>query len=391
MVPAPCDLTPRRRMSDVSQLAARIRDSNEPLRIVGGGSWLRGGGPWAEATPLDVGHLRGVVEYTPGDLVITVMAGTTVAELAAITGEHLQMFALAPYGSPQATIGAVIATAAAAPLAFGDYAVRDLVLGVQVVTGNGDITRAGGHVVKNVAGFDLVRLHTGAFGTLGVITEVSLRLHARPAVDTIVAGTLRHSDSSSLDNLLPRLVANRAPLPMLLHRAPGAAPVLWARVSGNAARAEALRTHLQGFDVAPLHVVEPAHVTDTLQCTPDDAIVFRARTHRSDAGPFVRAAFDAFPDGTILYDPARGSLRAVLPAMAIASLERDLATMYRLAAANGAMHPISVVVDQGRSVTSPHSTPRSALEAGVKRAFDPRDMLNRLAAVSHANLAHADV
>jgi glycolate oxidase FAD binding subunit len=378
-------------MSDVAHLAARIRDTREPLRIVGGGTWLHGGGPWADAEPLPLDHLRGVVEYTPGDLVITVAAGTTLAELAAITGEHAQMLALAPYGAPHATIGAVVATAAPAPLAFGDYTVRDLVLGVQVITGRGDITRAGGRVVKNVAGFDLVRLHTGAFGTLGVITEVSLRLHARPAVDTLVVGTLRRTDSGALDELLPQLVANRAPLPMLLHRAPDGVAQLWGRVSGNPARADALRRHLRAFGVADTVDLPVEQVDGPLHHTPHDAIVFRARTHRSDAVPFVRAAFETFPHGTLAYDPARGSMRAVLPATALDSLERDLATMQQLAAANGARHPISVVIDQGRSAVTPHGTPRTALDAGVKRALDPHDVLNRLATVSHTTLGHADV
>ncbi len=378
-------------MSDMASLATRIRDTREPLRIVGGGTWLQGGGPWADATPVPVHGLRGVVEYTPGDLVITVRAGTTVAELAAITGEHAQMLALTPYGAPESTIGAVIATAAPAPLAFGDFTVRDLVLGLQVITGSGEIIRAGGRVVKNVAGFDLVRLHTGAFGTLGVITEVSLRLHARPAVDTIVVGTLRQTDSPSLDELLPRLVANRAPLPMLLHWATGGVPQLLARISGNPARATALQQHLRTLGACDVEELPPADLARTLHQVPADAIVFRARTHRSDAVAFVRAAVDAFPHGTLSYDPARGSLRVVLPSTASGSLDRDLATMHRLAAANGATHPITVVVDQGRTVAAPRRTPRSMLETGLKRAFDARDVLNPLADVSHANLAHADV
>ena len=378
-------------MSDVAHLAARIRDTREPFRIVGSGTWLHGGGPWADAAVLPLNHLRGVVEYTPGDLVITIAAGTTLAELVAITGEHGQMLALAPYGAPHATIGAVVATAAPAPLAFGDYTVRDLVLGVQVITGRGDVTRAGGRVVKNVAGFDLARLHTGAFGTLGVITEVSLRLHARPAVDTLVVGTPRRTDSGALDELLPQLVANRAPLPMLLHRAPDGVVQLWGRVSGNPARADALRRHLRAFGTADTVDLPVEQVDGPLHHTPHDAIVFRARTHRSDAVPFLRAAFETFPHGTLSYDPARGSMRAVLPATALDSLERDLATMQRHTAGNGALHPISVVIDQGRCTAAPHCTPRTALEAGVKRALDPHDVLNRLAMDSPPNRGHADV
>lgn len=377
--------------TQVSELAERIRESHHPLRISSSKTWLHGGGPWAEAAPLDVSTLRGVIEYTPGDLVITVGAGTTVQELSAITHEQAQMLALTPYGAAESSVGAIIATAAAAPLAFGDYSIRDLVLGVQVVTGRGDVTRAGGRVVKNVAGFDLVRMHTGAFGTLGVITEVSLRLHARPAVDIIVAGTLRDSDSTALDELLPRLVANRAPLPMLLHRRPDAAPELWARISGNTARAQALEHRVREVGVATLRTVAAHTPPSELLHTPDDAIVFRARTHRSDAVPFVRAAYDAFPHASLSYDPARGSLRAVLPASSATSLERDLGTMYRLAASYGAMHTISLVVDQGRSEALPFRSSRSPLETGIKQALDPRDVLNRLAEVPSTTLAHADV
>lgn len=387
-------------MSDprVSHLTSRLRDASAspdaPLRVVGGGTWLHGGGPWADATPLPVGDLQGVVEYTPGDLVVTAYAGTTLAELSAITAEHGQMLALAPYGAPHATIGAVVATASPSPLAFGDYTVRDLVLGLQVVTGTGDITRTGGRVVKNVAGFDLVRLHTGAYGTLGVITEVSLRLHARPAVDEYV--TCLVSDGGydagavSLDDLLPKLVAQRAPLPMLLVSKPHEAPQLLARVSGNTARAAALRTHLQGLGVSTPREIPAQVVEHTVRHTADDAVVLRARTYRSDAVPFVRAARDAFPEATLCYDPAYGSLRVVLPPRAAQSLERDIATWYRLAAANGAMHTISVVVDQGRTLTAPFATPRSPLESGIKAALDPHDVLNRLAPISTAHLALAD-
>lgn len=379
-------------MSDahVSHLAAEIRDSHAPLRIVGAGTWLHGGGPWAEAAPLHAGDHRGIVEYTPGDLVITVRAGTTLTELADATGEHGQMLAIAPYGVSGATIGAVVATASPAPLAFGDYTVRDLVLGVQVITGNGDVTRVGGRVVKNVAGFDLVRLHTGAYGTLGLITEVSLRLHARPDVDVVVSGTVQHASAGALDDLLPRLLAQRAALPMLLVSEPHAEPQLWARISGNVARAHALRAQFSSYGIATPQDMSPAAVQETLQHTPSEAVVIRARTYRSDAVPFLRAARDAFPEATLFYDPAHGSLRVLLPGRSAGTLERDIATWYRLAAGSGARHKISVVVDQGRTLTAPFSTPRTALDEGIKRALDPRDVLNPLAAVAMPRLAHAD-
>ena len=172
-----------------SDLAAAIQHavaSNTVVRGVGSGTWLHGGPVENDDTATRVQSPSGVIEYTPGDLVITVHAGTTLEELSAVCAASGQMLAIAPYGSPQSTIGAVVATASAAPLSYEDLTIRDLVLGLTVVTGTGDIVRVGGKVVKNVAGFDLVRLNTGAFGTLGIITEVSVRLHAKPIMDHVV-------------------------------------------------------------------------------------------------------------------------------------------------------------------------------------------------------------
>lgn len=374
-------------MKRISELAEQIRDAGAPLRIEGSGTWLHGGGPWAPATSLHTRHLSGVVEYEPGDLVITVQAGTTLAELDAITSEHGQMLALAPYGDAHSTVGAAVATASSGPLTYGDYTMRDLVLGLQVVTGTGAITRVGGRVVKNVAGFDLVRLHTGAFGTLGVITDVSLRLHAKPARDDVLMGHVPNASVGGVDDCIPRLVAQRAPLPMLLRFAPDAEPQLWARITGNVARAAAVQQQMITFGIETPRVMAPETVHDTLRHTPHDAIVLRARTQLSDAVPFVKAALDAFPQGTLLFDPATGALRVILPSSAASALDRDIATWYRLAASGGAMHIMSVVVDQGRLGT----TPRTPLDEGVKRALDPRDVLNRLAPVQATTLAHPDV
>lgn len=377
-------------VSDITRLAEQIRETSAPLRIEGGGRWLHAGGPWAPAASLSVRHLRGIRAYTPGDLVVTVAAGTSLAELAAATAEHGQMLALDPYGTPDDTIGAVVATASPAPLALGDHRVRDLVLGVQVVTGDGVVMRAGGHVVKNVAGFDLVRLQTGAWGTLGVITEVSLRLHARPPVDQLVCAAVPHADTGALDDLLPAVLAQRVPLPMLLVSPPGGAPQLWARLTGNTSRVRALHARLRALPVGDVRDAPDDETWRTLRTTPSEAIVLRARTHRSDAVPFVRAARDAFESATLSYDPAHGSLRLVMPGTGLATLERDMATWYRLAAARGAMHRMTVVVDQGRTWSAPYQSPRTPLEAGVKRAFDARDVLNRLAELLPSTRAHPD-
>jgi glycolate oxidase FAD binding subunit len=177
-------------LSYAGELALRVRDANasrRPLRVVGAGTWLANGAPIDATEDISCASSRDIVEYVPGDLTITVGAGTSLAAIVEATGEHDQWLTLDPFGSPAGTIGATVATASSGPLATGFGTPRDLVLGIEAVTGTGNVIRAGGRVVKNVAGFDLVRLFTGSRGTLGVITEVTLRLRARPAKEITVA------------------------------------------------------------------------------------------------------------------------------------------------------------------------------------------------------------
>lgn len=154
------------------------RQAGTPLRIVGRSHWLDAGRPVAASRTLSVASHSGVVDYVPGDLTITVRSGTTLREISEVTAHEGQWFPLDPFGSDEGTIGATIATGSSGPLAQRFGGVRDLVLGVEFVAGDGKVVRGGGRVVKNVAGFDLTRLLTGSWGTLGVITEATLRLYS---------------------------------------------------------------------------------------------------------------------------------------------------------------------------------------------------------------------
>lgn len=174
------------RPATVDALAAIVRDAHarhQPLRIAGNGSWLGAGGTVrADAARIETTALTGIIEYVPGDLTLTAYAGTTLAEIAAATALHGQWCPLAPDGGDDVTLGAVFATATPGPFSRAAGAPRDIALGLEFVDGTGAVARAGGRVVKNVAGFDLTRLFTGSWGTLGVITEVSVRIRAVPPV-----------------------------------------------------------------------------------------------------------------------------------------------------------------------------------------------------------------
>jgi glycolate oxidase FAD binding subunit len=131
-------------------------------------------------------NLTRVLEHEPGDLTAIVEAGLRLSELQERLAGHAQMLALDPPGDP--TIGACLAADLSGPRRHRYGAIRDLVLGVTVVLGDGTIASSGGKVVKNVAGYDLGKLFCGSRGRLGLIARVALRLHPRPAAEaTVVA------------------------------------------------------------------------------------------------------------------------------------------------------------------------------------------------------------
>lgn len=181
-----------RAVGGVAEVAAVVRDAaaaGRTLRIVGAGRWLDAGHPVRAAATLDLSALAGIHAYTPADLTISVGAATTLAALDEATRAHGQWCPLLPWGDDGGSVGATVATATSGPFAAALGRPRDLVIGLECVDGLGRTVQAGGRVVKNVAGFDLVRTMTGSWGTLGAITALHLRLRARPAVDESYALT----------------------------------------------------------------------------------------------------------------------------------------------------------------------------------------------------------
>jgi len=135
-----------------------------------------------KTTALSTAPLSGIIDYEPTELVITARAGTPLAELEKVLASHGQMLPCEP---PQfdgrGTLGGAVATGLSGPRRAYAGALRDFVLGVQVIDGRGHLLRFGGRVIKNVAGFDAARLMVGAMGTLGLITEVTLKTQPMPA------------------------------------------------------------------------------------------------------------------------------------------------------------------------------------------------------------------
>ena len=150
-----------------------------PLRIQGSNSKMFLGRPVAGEV-LDTRSHRGIVSYDPTELVITARCGTPLSELAHVLDQSRQMLPCEPPAFGDATVGGMIASGLSGPRRPWSGSVRDYVLGTRVITGHGKHLRFGGEVMKNVAGYDLSRLMAGSYGTLGVVTEVSLKVLPKP-------------------------------------------------------------------------------------------------------------------------------------------------------------------------------------------------------------------
>ena len=168
---------------NTDEVAAILRFAQEKHFAVvpwGGGTKQRWGYPVAPAVILETHRLNAIREHTWQDMTCTVEAGCTWASLQSAMAQHGQYVALDPLWPEGATVGGIVATNDSGALRLRYGSLRDLIIGMTIVLADGTIAHTGGKVVKNVAGYDLHKLMTGAFGTLGVITSVNFRLHSIP-------------------------------------------------------------------------------------------------------------------------------------------------------------------------------------------------------------------
>jgi len=166
--------------ADAEQVAGALSFAHEcEVSVVptGGGSKLAWGSPVAPEIFLALDRMHAVREHAWQDMTCTVEAGCTWAGMQRELAQHGQMVALDPLWPERATVGGVLATNDSGALRLRYGGLRDLVIGMTIVLADGTVAKSGGKVVKNVAGYDLHKLMTGSFGTLGVITEVNFRLH----------------------------------------------------------------------------------------------------------------------------------------------------------------------------------------------------------------------
>ena len=360
-----------------TELSEIVAAAPGPLRVIGGGTRTMGRPVIGDA--LSVAEMRGVVLYDPGALTIVVRAGTPVAEVEAVLAEAGQRLPFEPMdhrallastGTP--TIGGVVAANVSGPRRLQAGAARDSLIGVRFVDGRGTIVKNGGRVMKNVTGYDLVKLMAGSWGTLGVLTEVAFKVLPAPALAAcvIIDGLSDAQAAQAMATALgsPFEVTGAA-------HVPGAAPVTMLRLEGLAAsvdyRAGRLVELMAPFGAVRLETDAAAvaaawqAVRDVTRFADRAGDVWRVSVKPSD-GPMIAQRID----GEVMFDWGGGLIWALV------SEGTDLRA--RLGDFAGHATLVRAAPDTRLQIApfQPEPAPIAALAAGLRKQFDPRGILN---------------
>jgi glycolate oxidase FAD binding subunit len=393
---------------DVEQVVRAAIASEQPLEIVGHGSKRLVGQPMATNALLDLSALNAVTSYEPNELVITVQAGAPLADVKSLIDSKNQQFAFEPIntarllGTPEVgTIGGMIGAGLAGPRRIKAGGARDHLLGAHAVSGFGDSFKAGGRVVKNVTGYDLCKLLAGSWGTLAVMTEVTLKVMPRPESERTLV--LRGLDDVTANRAMtealgsPFDVSGAAHVPNSAFRAAVSGlgdlgyqsdAVTLLRLEGIAAsaahRAAALAKALAPFgaaevleDAASVAVwssvrdVEPFAAGGALGAWPVWRIVCPPASGGALGGQLARDT-----GGDVIYDWGGGLIWAALPPKpdAQAALVRQ-----RAGAVGGhaTLLRASELVRRNVDVFHPQQDGVAALSERIRHSFDPKSILNR--------------
>ena len=350
------------------------RDGRTLVPVGGGTQLALGGAPRDPFALVDLGaSLGGEIEHEPADLTAIAPAGVTLGEMDAQLASAGQRLPLDPPHAEGATLGGVLAVGLGGPLRTRHGLPRDFVLGMTVLRADGELVKAGGRVVKNVTGYDLMRLWCGSLGTIGIVTSVALRV--LPRVETV---DLRFEVRSLREGqaLAERFL--RADLrPELLDLTTGEGG--WAGIVRLIEGAIPKAEQLAEAELVPCGVSEYLAVRD-LGFGEGDALTLRASCATSAIASTV-AALEALAPSRLLVRPLAREVRATWEERGLPEAVALGATVGRLRAAlaeQGGVLVAERIPDALRGSLDPWGRPSAmARMAAVKAAFDPDGRLNK--------------
>ena len=397
---------------DVEQAVRAAIASEQPLEIIGHGSKRMVGQPMATNALLDLSALNAVTSYEPSELIVTVQAGAPLADVLSLIDSKNQQFAFEPIntsallGTPDiGTVGGMIAAGLAGPRRIKAGAARDHLLGAHAVSGFGDSFKAGGRVVKNVTGYDLCKLLAGSWGTLAVMTEVTLKVMPKPESECTLV--LRGLDDVTANKAMtaalgsPFDVSGAAHVPKSAFR--GSVDGIGERSGDSGSTQEAVTLlRLEGITASVSHraaslgkTLAPFGTAEIIEDAASATIWASVR----DIKPFAASgALGTWPvwrivcppasggalgqalardtGGDVIYDWGGGLIWAALPPKADAQAALVRA---RVEAAGGHAMLLRAPDETRRNVDvfHPQKGGLAALGERVRHSFDPKNILNR--------------
>jgi glycolate oxidase FAD binding subunit len=391
----------------VAEAVRAAHDAREPVYPLGGQTSLDYGiAPKRPGRGLDMTGLKQIVDYTPRDMTILVEAGVRMADLAATLAAENQHLPIDVPRAREATIGGAVATNWSGPRRYGYGTLRDYVIGIRAVDGRGVTFNGGGRVVKNVAGYDFCKLLTGSLGTLGVVTQLALKV--RPVPEMVAAVVVDCADLNVAENALERLVDLPTPptaIDLLVGSVWHDSPWL---VTGNEAasalvvRVEGTETEVDwlGDQVASTLALGGGEKARVLKQSADDEVladqvgfpdhglgeaaddsplVVKIAVTPSAVVEMVGQLLAVDPDCAILAHAGSGIITARFAKFKPVDVSRTLVAKLRPAAI---AHGGSLIVLSGKlpgitpSIMWGVRTEATVLMERIKRQFDPHDILN---------------
>jgi glycolate oxidase FAD binding subunit len=392
-------LTPANQEELVSAVAEAYR-TRTPIYPIGGGTSLDFG--LAAKKPgigLSLARLNQVIDYPARDMTVTVEAGIRMAELARTLDREHQWLPIEVPTAEDATLGGVVATAWCGPRRFGWGTIRDYVIGISAVDGQGMPFKGGGRVVKNVAGYDFCKLLTGSFGTLGVINQVTLKIRPRPASSAMLVCPLATWELA--ERLLAGLV-NSATAPSAIELLtgpawnktlnPGAADVasLLVGVDGSTVEVQwmldQLSTEFRDQGVTKIERIDAAGTQilwDTLRefpAGPPAPLAINASVRPSATVDFVRLVLKLDPQASVQAHAGSGIVIARFAEFLPGEISRSLIGQLQPAAVAGGGNVVvlssAYAADLTRQAVWGGASESTAWMAKVKQQFDPQGLLN---------------
>jgi glycolate oxidase FAD binding subunit len=393
---------------DVEEVVRAAIANEQPLEIIGHGSKRSIGHTMATNAVLDLSALSAVTSYEPNELIVTLQAGAPVADVLSLIDSKNQQFAFEPMntapllGTPAlGTIGGMIAAGLAGPRRIKAGGARDHLLGAHAVSGFGDSFKTGGKVVKNVTGYDLCKLLAGSWGTLSVMTEVTLKVMPKPEAERTLL--LHGLDDAAANKAMTAALGSPFDVSAAAHLPKSAFRARTDGLGDVAGQGEALTLlRLEGITASAAHragslreLLAPFGTATLIEDTASSALWAMIR----DVLPFAASgALGAWPvwrivcppasgaalgaqlaretGGDVIYDWGGGLIWAALPPKGDAHAP---AVRQRADAAGGHATLIRAAEDVRRSVDvfHPQAQGVAALSERVRASFDPKAILNR--------------